>query len=71
MLVNRMFVIDNITRSGGRQVDRSTSRQFKIYKWICRYSPSGNTRTKCMMGKRAYVVDIAVNTYNNHHIPEA
>ena len=65
MLVNRIFVIDNSTRSTGPQVDRSTSRQIniaKIYKWIGRYSPSGNTRAKCMMGKIAYVVHIAVNT---------
>ena len=56
MLVNRIFVIDNSTRSTGRQVDRSTSRQIniaKIYKWIGRYSPSGNTRAKCMMGKKS------------------
>ena len=33
-----------------------------IYKWIGRYSPSGTTRTKCMMGKRASVEHIAVNT---------
>ena len=65
MLVNRIFVIDNSTGSTGRQVDRSSSRQIniaKIYKLIGRYSPSGNTRAMCMMGKRAYVVDIAVNT---------
>ena len=64
MLVNQIFVIDNSTRSKGRQVDRSTGRQVniaKIYNWIGRYSPSGNTRAKCMMEKRAYVVDIAVN----------
>ena len=56
MLVNRIFVIGNSTRSTGRQVDRSTSRQIniaKIYEWIGRYSPSGNTRAKCMMGKKS------------------
>ena len=57
MLVNRIFVIDNSTRSTSRQINI-----VKIYKWIGRYSPSGNTRAKCMMGKRAYVVDLAVNT---------
>ena len=60
-----VFVFDNSTRSTGRQVDRSTGRQInivKIYKWIGRYSPSGNTGAKCMMGKRAYVVDLAVST---------
>ena len=54
-----------LTIALGRKVDMSTSRQINIanlYKWIGRYSPSGNTRAKCMMGKRAYVVDTAVNT---------
>ena len=51
MLVNRIFVIEN-----SRQVDKSTNQYIiiaKIYKWIGRYSPSGNTRAKCLMGKKS------------------
>ena len=54
-----------LTIALGRQVDRSTSRQIniaKMYKWTGRYSPSGTTRTKCMMGNRTYVAHLAVNT---------
>ena len=54
-----------VDKSTSRQVDKSTSRQIniaKIYKWIGRYSPSGTTRTKCMMGNRTYVAHLAVNT---------
>ena len=54
-----------LTIALGRQVDKSTSRQIniaKMYKWIGRYSPSGTTRTKCMMGNRIYVAHLAVNT---------
>ena len=53
-----------VDKSTSRQVDKSTSRQIniaKIYKWIGRYSPSGTTRTKCMMGNRTYVAHLAVN----------
>ena len=67
MLVNRIFVIDNSTGSKGRQVDRSTSRQIniaKIYKCIGMYSPSGNTRAKCKMGKRAYL-DMSTSQKNS------
>ena len=54
-----------LTIALGRLVDKSTSRQIniaKIYKWIGWYSPSGTTRTKCMMGNRTYVAHLAVNT---------